>query len=156
MTALRSLELKIPPPAVALVVAVAMWAASRGATATVVPEFLRVPVAVAIGLAGAAFDLSGVVAFLRAHTTLNPLRPQAASTLVDVGVYRWTRNPMYVGLALILCGWAVFLGSWWALPGPLVFAAYIGRFQIAPEERALAARFGDAYRAYQARVRRWL
>jgi len=72
------------------------------------------------------------------------------------GIYRFTRNPMYVGLALVLLGWAALLSSPWALLGPLVFVLYINRFQIAPEERVLSAKFGAAYTEYIARVRRWL
>jgi protein-S-isoprenylcysteine O-methyltransferase Ste14 len=112
--------------------------------------------AAAIALAGIAFSAAGVLAFRRARTTVNPTRPEEATQLVRSGVYRITRNPMYVGLACLLVAWAVFLSSPWALLGPLAFVLYIGRFQIAPEERALAKLFGSDYSAYQAEVRRWL
>ena len=141
---------------VALLVALAMWAASRRSVDPVLTELVRVPLAIALAVIGAAFDLSGLVAFRRAKTTVNPMRPQSTSSLVGSGVYRLTRNPMYVGLAFMLCGWAVFLWSWWALPGPFAFAAYVDRFQIVPEERALSALFGADYMAYKHRVRRWL
>ena len=72
------------------------------------------------------------------------------------GVYRITRNPMYLGLLLILIAWAVFLSSAWLLLGPLTFVLYMNRFQIGPEERALSAMFGNSYAEYKARVRRWL
>jgi protein-S-isoprenylcysteine O-methyltransferase Ste14 len=153
---MRALELRIPPPVVALLVALAMWGASRRSVDPLLTEFVRVPLAIALAVIGAAFDLSGLVAFRRAKTTVNPMRPQSTSSLVGSGAYRLTRNPMYVGLAFMLCGWAVFLWSWWALPGPFAFAAYIDRFQIVPEERALSALFGADYMAYKDRVRRWL
>ena len=153
---MRALELRIPPPVVALLVALAMWGASRRSIDPLLTELVRVPLAIALAVIGAAFDLSGLVAFRRARTTVNPMRPQSTSSLVDRGVYRLTRNPMYVGLAFMLCGWAVYLWSWWALPGPFAFAAYIDRFQIVPEERALSALFGANYMAYKNRVRRWL
>jgi protein-S-isoprenylcysteine O-methyltransferase Ste14 len=63
---------------------------------------------------------------------------------------------MYLGLLCLLIAWAVYLPSLWAFAGPVLFVGYIGRFQIAPEERALSALFGAQYSAYQARVRRWL
>jgi protein-S-isoprenylcysteine O-methyltransferase Ste14 len=63
---------------------------------------------------------------------------------------------MYLGLLLVVLGWAAFLCSAVALVGPVIFVAYIGRFQIAPEERVLSAKFGTAYSGYLARVRRWL
>ncbi|MGC1817054.1 MAG: isoprenylcysteine carboxylmethyltransferase family protein [Casimicrobiaceae bacterium] len=133
-----------------------MWSISRHAGAPAAPALVRVPLAVALALAGAAFDVSGLMAFLRARTTVNPMKPQSASAMVESGIYRVTRNPMYVGHVFILFGWAAFLWSWWALPGPFVFAAYIRRFQIAPEEKALSRLFGAEYLAYKARVRRWL
>jgi len=153
---MRALELKVPPPVVALIVALAMWGVARDAAALPAPELVRLPLAMALALAGAAFDVSGLLAFRRARTTINPMKPGSTSSMVVSGVYRVTRNPMYVGLVFILCGWAVYLWSWWALPGPLAFAAYVGRFQIAPEEKALSALFGADYLAYKARVRRWL
>jgi protein-S-isoprenylcysteine O-methyltransferase Ste14 len=111
---------------------------------------------VALVLLAAAFDLSGLLAFRRARTTINPMKPGASSAMVSGGVYRITRNPMYVGLVLLLCGWSVYLGSPWAWLAPLAFAAYVTRFQIVPEERVLARLFGAEYAAYRARVRRWL
>jgi hypothetical protein len=92
----------------------------------------------------------------RAKTTINPFKPQNSTALVTSGVYRFTRNPMYLGLTLIVLGWATFLCSVWALAGPVLFVLYISRFQIEPEERILSAKFGAAYSDYVSRVRRWL
>ena len=85
-------------------------------------------------------------------------RTQAASStsLVTSGVYRITRNPMYVGMTLFLSAWAIYLSALLPIFGPLVFVGYITRFQIQPEERALKTHFGEAYVDYAARVRRWL
>ena len=153
------LELKIPPPLVAAAVAGGMYAAASllpQVLALELPQGTRLGVALALAGAGACFDVAGLVAFRKAKTTVNPLTPSKSAAVVTTGVYQLTRNPMYLGLALILLGLAVYLASVWALLGPLVFAAYITRFQIVPEERALTARFGAAYSAYRARVRRWL
>ena len=152
---MQYLELKIPPPVVAMSVAIAMWGVARATPSWDVPALVRW-VAVAIAAIGIAFSVSAVIAFRRAKTTINPTTPEAASSLVSWGVYRATRNPMYVGLLLVLVAWAVFLRSGWALLGPPVFVAYTHRFQITPEERALSALFGAEYSAYRARVRRWL
>ena len=151
-----SLELKIPPPAVALVVGLAMWWISRYGVLEGVPPRWRIGAALALAAIGAAFDVAGIIAFGLAKTTVNPMKPEKSVALVCSGVYRITRNPMYVGMVFILLAWAVYLTSPWALFGPLVFAAYITRFQIKPEERVLAARFGVEFASYQARVRRWL
>ena len=151
-----SLELKIPPPAVALVVGLAMGWVSRYGVLEGVPLAWRVGAALVVAAVGAAFDVAGILAFRRAKTTVNPMKPEKSAALVSTGVFRITRNPMYVGMVFILLAWAVYLASPWALFGPLAFAAYITRFQIKPEERVLAARFGDEFAGYQARVRRWL
>jgi protein-S-isoprenylcysteine O-methyltransferase Ste14 len=150
------LELRVPPPVVALLVALAMWIVSRDAVASGASELTRLPLAIALALVGVAFDLSALIAFRRAKTTINPMKPQSTTSMVASGVYRMTRNPMYIGLVFLLGGWAVFLWTWWALLGPFAFAAYITRFQIAPEEKALSALFGAEYLAYKSQVRRWL
>ena len=153
---LSGLELKVPP---VLVVAVSGWL--MWVSALLLPGFGRVlPGRLAVaGLfvaAGVAVALAGVVAFRRSRTTVNPLRPETASSLVSNGIYRYTRNPMYLGMALALLGWGVFLSNPASLIGLFAFVAYMNRVQIAPEERALAARFGDDFSAYVARVRRWI
>lgn len=153
---MHALELKIPPPVVMLLVAAAMWGISLASPSIEAPRVARIAVAVTLALAGGGISLSGIAAFRRARTTVNPMKPETSSSLVAVGIYRFTRNPMYVGLLLVLVAWAVFLASPWALAGPLVFVLYMNRFQIAPEERVLAAMFGADYSAYKAKVRRWL
>ena len=150
------LELKIPPPVVAVLVGTGMWFASPYPVPPEFPFLLRLVAFIVIALAGGGIALAGDLAFKRASTTINPFRPQNTTALVTTGVYRRTRNPMYVGLTLVLLGWAAFLVSAWALLGPVVFVLYITRFQIAPEERVLSAKFGAEYAAYRSRVRRWL
>lgn len=152
---MRWLEHKIPPPVVGLVLALAAWLLSPDwSWAQVGLE--RRALAGLLALAGLALDLNGVHAFWRARTTVNPLRPARASSLVIAGAYRVTRNPMYLGMALLIGSLAVLFGTVPALAAPVLFVAFITRFQIIPEERAMAARFGDAYHAYCQRVRRWL
>lgn len=153
---MQSLELKIPPPVVALLVAAAMWGTSLATPPVEVPALIRVVAAITIALTGIGTAISGVIALRRARTTINPLKPETSSAFVTSGVYRLTRNPMYVGLALFLIAWAVFVASALAFLGPLGFILYISRFQIVPEEKVLSAMFGPAYSAYQAEVRRWL
>jgi protein-S-isoprenylcysteine O-methyltransferase Ste14 len=149
------LELRVPPPIVALLVAAGMWGLTLVSPASSPPS-LYVGTALGLAVVGVSFSVAGALAFRKAGTTKNPMKPQAASSLVVTGVYRATRNPMYVGLSVLLLAWAVYLWSLWVLVGLLVFIAYISRFQIAPEERALAELFGSEYSAYTSRVRRWL
>jgi protein-S-isoprenylcysteine O-methyltransferase Ste14 len=150
------LELKVPPPAVALLVALAMWLSAYGMNALsfAVPE--RRAVSMALAALGIGISAAGTWSFWRARTTVNPTRPEATSSLVATGVFRLTRNPMYLGLFLVLAGWAAHLANIAALAGPLLFGLYITRFQILPEERVLAAKFGQDFDAYKLRTRRWI
>lgn len=150
------LELKVPPPAVALLTAALMWLC-----AWAIPAFgflfpARDLYAVGLAVAGAVTDVLGIVSFARARTTVNPMKPASSSSLVVSGLYTLTRNPMYLGLVLILLGWAMHLSNVLAFLLLPAFILYMNRFQIRPEERALAALFGQAFAAYKSRVRRWL
>ena len=151
-----SLETKVPPPFVALASMAVMWGISLLDVRLELPNFARLTACLALVAVALVFGIGGLRSFRRARTTTSPTKPGAASSLVSTGIYRITRNPMYVGLAFILIAWAIFLSSPWALAGPVVFMLYIGRFQIAPEERALAKLFGAEYASYKTRVRRWL
>ena len=153
---MQFLELKIPPPVVATLIGVAMWGISLVTSLIELPAPISLVVAIAIAVMGVAFDLAGIVVFRRVRTTIHPMKPHNTSSFVNYGIYRVTRNPMYVGLVLILVAWAVFLSSAWALLGPIAFVLYIGRFQIIPEERFLLVKFGTRYSDYKSKVRRWL
>lgn len=153
---MRHLELKIPPPLVALLCVAAMWSVSRITPVLGLTKDIRWLLTGVFVLVGVSFDLRGLLVFLRARTSINPMKPNQASSLVVTGVYRRTRNPMYVGLACMLVAIAIFLDTPVALIGVCAFVGYITRFQILPEERVLRQKFGDAYRDYCARVPRWL
>ncbi len=153
---MRALENRVPPPVLVLALGAMMAAALLLPGAPVVPAAARWGLAAALFGAAGLFGFPAFAAFGKARTTINPVRIEQASSLVTTGVYRFTRNPMYVALALLLCAWAAGLGR--ALPwiGPVVFIAFINRFQIIPEERVLTEKFGDAYEEYRRSVRRWL
>lgn len=150
------LDTRIPPPVVMLLVGALMWIVARYTPPPAFDFSLQRPLWLALAIAGLSCELLPALRFLRARTTVNPLRPQRASQLVTDGLNRYSRNPMYLGQLLLLFAWAVFLGHILSAGLPLLFALYITRFQILPEECALEARFGDAYADYRARVRRWL
>ena len=156
----RWLEHRIPPPLIDAACALLMWALARalpqaqlwppGGSAGVVGA------ALALAALGGAVALAGTLEFRRAHTTVNPLAPRRASTLVTRGIYRVTRNPMYLGMLGVLAGWAVWLGNIAAWLGLPLSMALLTALQIRPEERILAERFGAEFERYAARVRRWL
>jgi len=150
------LELKIPPAVLGIFTAVLM-----GIAPSTTPNFaIAIPArswfAVCLTLAGVIISGLGVASFRRAKTTVNPMKPGSASVLVDRGIYRLTRNPMYLGFFVVLLGWAVFLSNLVAFLLLPAFVFYMNRFQIEPEEKALVALFGETFVAYKTRVRRWL
>lgn len=153
---MNSLEHRIPPPLVMLLTAFAMWQFARLLPRAEVDDTVRLVLAGLFVLDGLTCAGAGAWSFRKAHTTVDPLHPEKASHLVTGGIYQVTRNPMYLGMAALLLAWTVFLASPWMLLGVLAFMLYISRFQIQPEERALEALFGEDFRAYRARVRRWL
>lgn len=147
---------RVPPVAVFLVVAFLMWAvvASLPSWRLALPG--RTAIAVLLLVAAGAIGIAGLRAFDRARTTVDPLRPGRASALVTTGIYRTTRNPMYVALAIALLAWAVWLAHPLAAAGIVAFVAWMNRFQVAAEEHALRALFGAEFEQYCREVPRWL
>jgi protein-S-isoprenylcysteine O-methyltransferase Ste14 len=153
---LSPLELRVPPLALAAICVLGI---------AVLPDFVELPwldfygyriLAAVVGILGVVIAAAGATEFRRFRTTVSPLAPEQSSAIVTTGVYRWSRNPMYLGMATSLLGVAVWRAS---LPGyalvPL-FCAWLDRFQIQPEERALLARFGAEFSSYMQQVRRWI
>ncbi|MFO1512843.1 MAG: isoprenylcysteine carboxylmethyltransferase family protein [Verrucomicrobiota bacterium] len=153
---MQFLELRVPPLVVALFMAGLGWfvAWMTPTLGFVLPP--RNAIVLTLFVAGTGVALLGIASFRRARTTLNPLKPEQASGLVTSGVYRCTRNPMYLGMLLILLGWTICLSNGPAFVVLPAFSFYLNRFQIAPEERALSSIFSQEFAAYQLKVRRWL
>jgi len=151
----RCLELKIPPVVVLAVVAALMWLGSRVAPAAGFPMPARFATALGFAVVGFGIAIAGVVSFRHAKTTVNPLKPEGASALVTSGVYRLTRNPMYLGAMIALVGWAVFLANAVGVVFVPLFVPYMNLFQIGPEEKALASLFGKEFAVHRAKMRRW-
>ena len=152
---MNALELKIPPPLVLLIFAIAMWFAAPLTQSLPIALNVRIAMAVLLVVVGESISIAGIIRFRRAKTTINPMKAGNASSLVTGGVYQFTRNPMYVGMVLSLVGWAVYLASPITSLFVPLFVLYINRFQIAPEERVLTSIFGGDYVDYINRVRRW-
>ena len=148
------IENKIPPPVVALFFGAVMWFISLRSTDPITT--IRVFFILISWLVGTYFSVSAIFSFRRAKTTANPMKPELATSLVVSGIYRFSRNPMYVGVACILLAWSIYLGMAWTLLGVVGFIVYINYFQIIPEERAMLSLFGEEYIHYSRKVRRWL
>ncbi len=151
-----SLNLKIPPVAQGIIAAALTWLCSE-----FVPLYkLNIPhqivAASILFFSGGVVALLGVYAFRKMSTTVDPRYPDKASSLVVIGIYRYSRNPMYLGILLVLLGWALFLGAISGLIIPVVFVVAINQLQIKPEEQALKDKFKDSYISYTKSVRRWI
>lgn len=149
------MELKIPPLVQVILAAIIIWLVDRFIAVGQFEASWRVIIAVFCFTSGILFGVLGVSTFGKAKTTVNPEKPERASQIVSHGIYSWTRNPMYLGLTLVLIAWSLYLGTLIGFFVVILFVAYITKFQIIPEERILAEKFGEDYQVYQGTVRRW-
>ncbi|MCF7520619.1 isoprenylcysteine carboxylmethyltransferase family protein [Neisseria sp. ZJ106] len=149
------MKLKIPPPLWTLLTALTMWLLAH-----IAPDAFSLPsaswLAAIIAVAGGLITAAGARALSQAKTTLSPHHPDQTTQIVRHGILRFSRNPMYLGMALFLTAWAIFLGHMLAWLGVVGFIWIITVLQIQPEERLLAEKFGADYADYCRQTRRWL
>ena len=150
------LENRVPPPMVVVLIGLAMAVTAWLTPAVEIRSDMRFVGGGIVMALGALVVVQGARTFWRHKTTINPVNLDSASALVTSGVFRYSRNPMYVGFTAMLVGWAVSLAAPWALLGPVAFVLFTNRFQIIPEELVMRAKFGRAYDEYQTQVRRWI
>ena len=153
---MAGLNHKIPPPLLAAICGGFMWLIVQYMPTMALAAEAVLYLSLFVFFLGALTSLAGSYAFYKAKTTVNPLKPENASSLVCGGIFKYSRNPMYVGFVLVLLAWAIYLQSLWSLLGIAIYMAYIQHFQIKPEERALKKLFGSEFEAYCQRVGRWL
>ncbi|HQZ81926.1 MAG TPA: isoprenylcysteine carboxylmethyltransferase family protein [Pyrinomonadaceae bacterium] len=153
---MRWLELKIPPLLIVLGFGLAMYGASWSLPVTNFEMPGRPYVSLAFAILGVATVASGVIAFRSKKTTVDPRFPDKASSVVTIGIYRITRNPMYLGMLFLLTAWALFLANFIVIILLAGFVVYMTLFQIKPEERILRSKFGAEYEEFLSRVRRWI
>lgn len=153
------LNLKCPPPIVLLLSAMIAWFASQRSVVFLQQQLNDVDSllwALVFSIAGAFLAIAGVKEFKQHQTTINPLNPNQSTSLVSSGIYQLSRNPMYLGMLLVLLGWADLLDTILAYSGALIFFIYISVFQIKPEEDIMKEKFGEDFIQYCSNVRRWL
>ena len=153
---MKALELKIPPALLALIFGAGMWAIDQ-----LLPQYKQnwlwhnTAAQLVFGLA-VVLIVAGIISFKMAKTTVDPTHPEKATTIVNTGVYKFTRNPMYLGFLLGLLAFVLNLANPITLIFLPMFLLYMNQFQIKPEERALTALFGESYLQYCKTVRRWI
>lgn len=151
-----SLDHTIPPLVIAVLSGAAGWMLAGTTPAFAVALPARIPIAALLVFAGVSLALAGVVAFRQASTTVDPRTPDMSTSIVRRGPFAFTRNPMYLGMALVLLGMCSYLANPLAVVGVVLFVVYITRFQIIPEERLLLEKFGEPFAQYMRSVRRWI
>lgn len=155
-SALRRLETKLPPLLLVLALAALAWLMAWLWPALNLRFAGQRGLALGLALLAAAIALAGVQAFRQHGTTVDPMQPAHSSAVVRSGIYRFSRNPMYLGFGLGLTAWIIALGHVASALLIPIYVAYMVRFQIRPEEAALQAKFGEPFVVYMRRVRRWL
>lgn len=153
---MKALELKIPPPIVAIIIAGCMWMAARiFPGCSIALPYYKTWASILLVTGGMISGL-GILSFLSAKTTFNSVKINSVSTLVVSGIYSYTRNPMYLGLLFVLLGWFIFLSSIPAVLFIPMFVLYMNCFQIKPEEKVLEEKYGQDFIQYKLKVGRWL
>ena len=150
------MSLRIPPVIQFLICGLLMWGIAMLLPALDLSLRLFKYAGSILIAAGVLLLIAALIAFARARTTINPVEPEQAKTLVTTGLYQISRNPMYLAMALILLGGALRVGNIGAFIAPTLFVWAITMFQIKPEERALQSIFGEDFTAYRQQTRRWL
>jgi protein-S-isoprenylcysteine O-methyltransferase Ste14 len=151
-----SLEQKIPPLMITIIFAVFMYLTSLYLNFFSLALSFNVEMLLIFFILGVTFALAGVISFKKHQTTVNPMNTENVSTLVKSGVYRYTRNPMYVGMLMVLLGYCLYLNNPINLLLIALFVWYMSKFQIKPEEVFLTSVFGNEYVIYKESVRQWL
>ena len=150
------MKLLVPPPFVASMFAALVWATNLVLPAGKVSFTGQAVLAAVFVVIGFAIAFTAGSAFRSASTQIDPRDPAKSEAIVTSGIFQYSRNPMYLGLALVLIGWSIWIGNAFSIALVWLFVWYISRFQIAPEEEALKAKFGAEYEAYLRKVRRWI
>ena len=148
------MKTKIPPPILALVMIVLIYLSSFFIEST---KFnYQGSLSVLVLILGLACAIPSFKLFARYKTTISPLKPSDTTVLVTEGMYRYSRNPMYLGLLLLTISSTIWFGTWFGIIINMLFIFLINFLQIIPEEEALLEIFGEEYEEYKKNVRRWI
>lgn len=153
---MKKLEAKIPPAMLFILAAISIWIISKYTAGFEIKNITKNSIVTLITITGLIFGFSGIISFKKSNTSVDPTNPESADTLVSSGIYRVSRNPMYLSLVFLLIAMVLYLESLWSIIVVCLFVVYMNRFQIIPEERAMIKLFGNEYVDYMQRVRKWI
>ena len=146
--------IKIPPPILVIILTSLVYFSSTKLELIYLPY--RQIVSVIILIIGLIVIVSPVVDFIKSKTTVNPVKFKNVNRLVTTGIYRYSRNPMYLGMILIIISTTVYYLNFVSVFSPLIFYIWINKFQISREEIFLEGKFGNEYLKYKSKTRRWI
>ena len=146
--------IKIPPPLIVLVLIVSIYFSSKKIDTSNIP--LQLDISIFILSAGILIFVNPVLQFIKSKTTVNPIQFEEVNKLVTSGIFKYSRNPMYLGMLMIVLSTSIFYLNIYSILTPLLFILWINKFQIKREEEFLIEKFGDEYLSYKKKTRRWI
>ena len=146
--------IKIPPPLIVLVLIVSIYFSSKKIDLINIP--LQLEISIFILSAGILIFVNPVLQFIKSKTTVNPIQFEEVNILVTSGIFKYSRNPMYLGMLMIVLSTSIFYLNIYSILTPLLFILWINKFQIKREEEFLIEKFGDEYLSYKKKTRRWI
>ena len=146
--------LKIPPPLLVLILVIANYFLSKKIDLIHLPN--QDLISILILLIGILILINPIFKFIKSKTTIDPIKFKKVSKLITTGIYKYSRNPMYLGMSLVLAGISIMVNPIGGLALVSVFILYINQFQIEPEEKAMTKLFKNEFSEYKKYVRRWI
>ena len=146
--------MKIPPPILVLILVISSFLSSKKIDVIHIPN--QTLTSILILLIGILILIIPISKFIKSKTTIDPIKFKKVNKLVTSGIYKYSRNPMYLGLLLIVISSSIFYLNIYSVTTPMIFYYWINRFQIKREEIFLTEKFGKEYLLYMTRTRRWI
>ena len=146
--------IKIPPPLIVLTLIISIYFSSKKIDLINMP--LQLEISIFILSAGILIFVNPVLQFIKSKTTVNPIQFEDVNKLVTSGIFKYSRNPMYLGMLMIVLSTSIFYLNIYSILTPLLFILWINKFQIKREEEFLIEKFGDEYLSYKKKTRRWI
>ena len=146
--------IKIPPPILVLILIISNYFSQNRLEIIYLPY--KYSTSVLILLVGSLILINPVFKFIKSKTTINPVKFAKVNKLVTTGIFKYSRNPMYLGMILIIISTTIFYLNYYSVTTPFIFFFWINRFQIKREEIFLKEKFGKEYLFYKSKTRRWI
>ena len=146
--------LKIPPPLLVFILIISNYYSSKKIDLILLPN--QNLISFIILLIGVAILIYPIFKFIKSKTTIDPIKFKKVNKLITSGIYKYSRNPMYLGLLMIVTSTSIFYLNIFTITTPILFVCWISRFQIKREEEFLIEKFGDEYITYKKKTRRWI